>query len=149
MESRAGDAVAVALGVVDQRVANREQVLAGVVEGLYQRRLGLDDALEQLVVEAVFEHRWWRRLVDEFVRPGGRPPRLVDDEKLLLYPERAHPAETVGVAALHRTAVVFRRAKVFCSGLCGRRATARETAMLSLCRLLVVHPPNPGFDEGV
>ena len=104
VQSRGGDPEPLSLGVLDQRLTDRREGLAGLPERLDDGRLCLDDALEQFVVEAPLQQGGRIALVDEFVGAGGRSAELVDDVELLFDTQCAHPAERVRrTRLLHRT----------------------------------------------
>jgi len=96
MQASGGDAEPVRFGVVDQRVPDRPKVLTGVRWVVDTRRLRLDNALEQFVVEPTVENRRRLRLVDEFVRARRWATELVDDVELLFDAERPHPGKMLG-----------------------------------------------------
>ncbi len=102
VEAGGGDAIAVGLGVFDQRPPDLEQRVTGVVRGFDQRRLGLDDELEQFVIQAVLENFGRVVFVDEFVGPAGGAAVVVDDETLLLDPQRPHARKRFPRPAFHR-----------------------------------------------
>jgi len=93
VEASGGDRVAVIACVSNERLPDFPEAFGRPVDPLDRRRLSLDDALEQLVIEAPLEYFRGLGLVDEFVGPARGACPVVDDEKLLLDTDRTHPVE--------------------------------------------------------
>lgn len=105
VEARGRDPVAVGGGVIDERRPHRREGVDRVRRIFDQFRLGLDGALEQLVVEPLRDFRRRIAAVDEIVNPRGRAAVGIDDVELLFDAEGLHPGERVPRTEFHYRSV--------------------------------------------